>query len=132
MIGWLATFIAGDGLKAITEQLGNWHQRKLDAANEHERLEADMAISALEARRAVLVAEAQHKINLWFRGFIALGPALYVFSYFAIDKVICPKTGLDLIWPEVCRVPPIDDPVMKTVMAAVLGFYFVTAIFERR
>ena len=129
VIGWLTNFVAGGAFKAIVGEIGAAHQRKLDAANATERIEADKEIAGLEARRAVLVAEAQHKINLWFRGFIALGPALYVFAYFAIDKVLCVKLGLT---GAMCRVDAIDDPVMQGVMAAVLGFYFVTAAMDRR
>ena len=129
IVGLLVNFVAGGGLKFITDALGEAQQRRLNAANATERVEADKEIAGLEARRAVLVAEAQHKINLWFRGFIALGPALYVFSYFAIDKVLCVKLGLS---GAMCRVDAINDPVMQGVMAAVLGFYFVTAAMDRR
>jgi hypothetical protein len=125
MIGWLTSFLAGSAFKVIVGEIAAAHKRKLDATSTIERIEADKEIAGLEARRDALIAEARTTVNAWFRGFITFGPALYVFSYFAIDKVLCVKLGINETWPATCRVDAIDDPIMQGVMAAILGFFFL-------
>lgn len=127
--GWLLNLVSGGALKAITGEIGEWQKRKLNAENADKRIEADKELGRLEAKASVLRAEAKDTINKWFRGFIAIGPGTYVFSYFFIDKVLCVKLGLSGAF---CRVDAIDDPVMSGVMAAVIGFYFVTEAMNAR
>lgn len=126
MIGGLIKLVAGGALKSVLSALGDADKRRIDAKNNTDRIEADKEISGLEARRDVLVSEARYKVNMFFRAFMAVGPAVYVFKIFFIDKVVCPVTKLDIVAPHICRTDPITDPFLLGVMAAVIGFYFMT------
>lgn len=131
--GFLLNLVTGGALKSIFSEIGEWQRRKLEAENNAARIEADKQIANLEARAAVLKAEAQSRINQWTRTFMAAGPGLYIFSYFAIDKVLCVKFRLaSVLWDGACRVDEITDPTMKAVMGAVVGFYFLYDIFARK
>ncbi len=127
--GFLINLVTGGALKTVLSGIGDWQQRKLAAQNNSERIAADKEIASLEVKASVLRAEAKDTINRWFRGFIAIGPATYIFSYFFIDKVLCVKLGLT---GAVCRVDSISDDTMKWVLISVVGFYFVTETFGRR
>ena len=126
IVGWLAEFVAGKGLRFINDQLGRAHERKIaaiEAANDQARLDADNDIAELQGRRDALIAEARNSINQWFRAFIAVGPTLYIFKLFAVDKVICPIAGLSR--PGLCST---DDLTVEqwAIVGAIVGFYFVT------
>lgn len=128
MLTWLASALTGGALKTALNGISDWHERKLNAQNNSERIEADRMIGELEARASVLRAEAGHRINLWFRGFIALGPALYLAKIFIVDKVACPVFGLP---DSYCRTDALSTELWA-VVTIVLGFYFVSSAFGRR
>ncbi|MGI9373702.1 MAG: hypothetical protein ACR2OJ_14515 [Hyphomicrobiales bacterium] len=88
MISILFSWLAGGGITAIGKQLNRAHENKLNAKNSSERIEADKAISQLESRRAVLVAEQKGLLTRWIRPAFALPFVIYDFKIVVWDKVL--------------------------------------------
>ena len=102
----------------VAAQLAAALKERQNATTEQARIAADERIRKLQAMRDVQVAEAGSRINAIMRFFIALGPAIYIFKIFAIDKVICPALG------GACRTDPLT-PELWQVVTYVIGFYFL-------
>lgn len=105
----------------VAKELASAYKAKQDAQSEQERIAAGERIDRLNAIRDVQIAEAGSRLNAAMRAFIALGPALYLFKIFAIDKIACPVLGLPGF---MCRTDPLDANLWG-VVTAVIGFYFL-------
>jgi hypothetical protein len=114
---WLGGFLSG----GIAQDLAEAYKASKDAATEQERIAANERVSRLEAIRDLQIAEAGSRLNAVMRFFIAIGPALYLFKIFVVDKIACPVLGLP---NALCRTDPLD-PNLWTVVTAVIGFYFL-------
>jgi len=133
IIGLLPTILTtltglGGTASSISKDLRDRQIAKEQAGTEKEKARIQSEIEALHDRKDVLVAEAGSRLNQIVRALIALGPGLYVFKYFAIDKFTGSLIG--------CRLDPLPDfchrfatdPLnvqMAAVLTAVLAFYFL-------
>jgi hypothetical protein len=106
----------------IGQALADAYKSKQDATTAQERTAAQERIERLNSIRDVQVAEAGSRVNAVFRAFIALGPALYLFKIFVVDKIVCPIAGLTT--PGICRTDQLS-PELWGVVTAVIGFYFL-------
>jgi hypothetical protein len=105
----------------VARELAAAFRDKASAANDADRIAADERIAALRNARDVQVAEAGSRLNGLMRFLLAVGPAVYLFKIFAVDKVICQVFG----WTGgACRTDDITDK-QWTVVTAVIGFYFL-------
>ena len=120
MIGRVLSWLAGGGVAAIGKELNRAYQAKLDAKNDHERIEAEKQIAALSARQSVLIAEQGSWMTRWIRPAFALPFIIYNFKIVVWDKVL----GLgatDSLSPEFWQLQMI-----------VFGAYFLTRPLEKR
>ena len=104
-------------LAALLPSLPTIILRVIGAYSEKQQAAANEIIQSRQAKRDVMVAEAS-PINAIMRFLIALGPALYLFKIFAIDKVWCSLTGCQLTTDPL-------TPDLWEVVKAVVGFYFL-------
>jgi hypothetical protein len=117
ILSWIFKFF--DPISRITDKIVELQIKKADAKTEQERIAADERTKALEAKRAVLVAEAGLGVNAFMRTLIALGPTVYLLKIFIWDKVL--KLGVT---------DNLSDDLWKVVVA-VVGFYFLYDIAAR-
>jgi hypothetical protein len=111
---WLLGLI--DPISRVINGLTEARKAEANAKTDQERIHAQERIKALEAKRDVLVAEANDVSNRRMRMFIAFGPALYLNKIFVWDKVLGPITH--------GRTDPLDENLWW-VISAVIGFYFL-------
>ena len=130
-MGILSALLAIPGLIAgmfgtinnITAAISNEKIAALTATTQQEQIASQERISALQQRRDVLIADAAHgSLDIWIRSFVAIGPALYLFKIFVIDKV------LGFIFHT--STDPLDANLWQVVMV-VLGFYFLSETSTR-
>lgn len=105
----------------IGQSIADAYKAKQTAKTDQERIAADERIDRLQSIRDVQVAESGSRLNAIMRAFIALGPALYLFKIFVIDKIACPVLGLPAV---ACRTDPLDANLWG-VVTAIVGFYFL-------
>lgn len=117
MLAFLANLLGG----GIVGQIADAFKARENAKTDAERIAADERIKRLQSIRDVQIAEAGSRINAIFRGVLALGPAVYLFKIFVIDKVVCQTFG----WTSgACRTDDLT-PEQWTVVTAVIGFFFL-------
>ena len=110
-------------INSITNAISNEKIALLTATTQQEQIAANERINALQQRRDVLIADAAHgSLDIWIRSIIAIGPALYLFKIFVIDKVFgfIFHTTTDTL-----------DPNLWNVVMVVLGFYFLSETSTR-
>lgn len=115
ILGWLT----GGGIAAIGKQLNEAYANRLKATTDHEKLEADRAISTLQAQQAVLIAEQGSWMTLWIRPAIALPFTVYLWKL--------------VIWDKVLGMGATDDlsPNLWWIMGSIITAYFLTRPFEK-
>lgn len=121
LIGGLPALISGlfGTINGITNAIANEKIAALTATTQQDQIAANERVATLQQRRDVLIADAAHgSIDIWVRTIIAIGPALYLFKIFVIDKVCGPLFHTET--------DPLDDNLWQVVMV-VLGFYFLSA-----
>lgn len=103
---WLASFIGGPVITGLI----NAYKAKLDAANTHDRIAADLAAkeieAEIEARRqasAIIVAEQGRWYTAIIRPLLALPVIIYLWKVIVWDKVLGlgstdPITGMIADW----------------------------------
>ena len=97
-----------DPIGKITEALSEAYQKKLDAANEKERIEADIEIKTLELQRDVLVKELQYRRTAWMRPVLFVPVAVFWWKLVIWDIVL--KLGTtdmpnEYVWWFVTTIP---------------------------
>lgn len=107
------------GISAITREIAAAYAARQNALTDRERIEADVRIEALEARRDLLVAESRSPWNQFVRTLYALPPGIYLAKLFVFDKVLGLGTTDAL------------SPLLEGVLWTVVGFYFLQDIAER-
>jgi divalent metal cation (Fe/Co/Zn/Cd) transporter len=110
-------------INGITNAISNEKIAQLTTMTQQEQIASNERISALQQRRDVLIADAAHgSLDIWIRSGIAIGPAMYLFKIFAIDKVFgfLFHTSTDPL-----------DPNLWNVVMVVLGFYFLSETSTR-
>lgn len=110
VLGWLSGGIA--------QSLADAYKAHAQAETDQDKIAASVRITQLEAIRDVQRAEAGSRLNAFMRAGIAVGPMLYLFKIFAIDKVACSVIGCEL------STDPLS-PELWDVVKAVVGFYFL-------
>ena len=111
--GFILKLFGGGIIGQIGGELNKAYKARLTAQNNSERIAADKSIAGLEARKAVLVAEAKTSWNVLFRAVLALPFALFVWKVIVWDKILGLGTTDDI------------GPDMYNLMMVVYGFYFV-------
>lgn len=120
-MGWLLSLI--NPLQAITDGIIKWQMAKEAAKTDKARIEAEVNIAALEAKRDVQVAATLH--DKWWspRTIIGYTVALFLFKLFIWDTVL----GLG--------VTAYPGSLIMEITTAVVAFYFVAeglrGIFKR-
>lgn len=112
MFGTILSWLTGGGIAAIGKELRLAHEAKLKAANDSERIAADVRIKELEARQSSILAAQQDRYERWVRIGFALPFVVY------INKL--------LIWDKVLGMGATDplSPMLTEVFWIVLGGYF--------
>ena len=120
MIGRIVSWLAGGGIAAIGGELNRAYQAKLDAKNDHERIEAEKQIAALQARKSILIAEQNSWLTRWIRPAFALPFVIYNAKIVVWDKVFGFGTT-----------DPLTSEFWQLQMI-VFGAYFLTRPLEKR
>ena len=106
MLAWLASLIGGPIINALIES----YKAKLDAANTHDRIAADLAakdieaeISARKEASATIIAEQGRWYTAIIRPLLALPIIIYFWKVIVWDKVLGlgatdPLTGMVSDW----------------------------------
>lgn len=102
MIKWILSWVTGGLAGALTRA----YELKLAAANDADRIQADMSIKAIEAQMAASAAGAatvregmQHKV-FWIPWLIAAVPCAMWFGWGMLDSTLDGKL------PDVAALPP--------------------------
>ncbi len=112
---------------------------KNDAKTQVEKAKIQAEIDEVNARRAVIIAEAGSRLagglNASMRFLLTLGPLAILLKLFFWDKVVgsfvgCAGRGGILEHCNTFRTDPLDTN-QWAVIAAAIGFYFVTSIFKK-
>lgn len=109
MLEWLASI----GIGSIVSKLADAYAAREAAQTNDAKIAADERVAALEAQKAVIVAEAASRLNGLLRFVAAVGPIAYETKLFVWDKV--------LGWGST----PALSPEMWYVVMLVYGFLFV-------
>jgi len=100
VIGWLISLL--NPLEKIGEQLNDAYRTKVLAQGTEQKLEADMQISQLEARRDILLAEQSNKLTRWIRPALAFPVVVFWFKLIVYDTVlglgVTPDPGEVVMW----------------------------------
>ncbi len=120
MLGAILNFFGSGIVGQIGKQLNQAYKSKLNAKNDHERIEADKRIATLEAQQAVLVAEQGSWMTRWIRPAFAAPFVIYNFKIVVWDKVLG-MGATDALSTEFWQLQMI-----------VFGAYFLTRPFEKR
>lgn len=138
LIPSILTFLTGLGGTAtsISKDIRDVQIKKEQAKSDKDLKEIDAELSALHARKDVLVAEAGSRLNAIMRAAIAIGPALYVFKYFFVDKFLgslflCSSTAGQELRCQIFRTDGLNTE-MAAVLTAVLAFYFLASTFGKK
>ena len=106
MLAWLASLIGGPIVNGLIES----YKAKLDAANTHDRIAADLAAKHIEAEiaarqqaTAIIIAEQGRWYTAIIRPLLALPIIIYFWKVIVWDKVLGvgvtdPLTGLVSDW----------------------------------
>lgn len=106
-------------VNSITSAISNEKIAALTATTQQDQIAANERVAQLQQQRDVLIADSAHgSWDVWVRSLIAIGPALYIFKIFVIDKVFgfLFHTSTDAL-----------DPNLWSVVMTVLGFYFLSS-----
>ncbi len=115
-LGALPALISGlfTTINTVSNNLSNERINLQNATTDRERAEIQERISALQATRDVLIADAaKSKVDMWVRVGFAVGPLVYLNKIFLYDKVL----GYGSTDPL--------DPHLWYVVMVIIGFYFV-------
>lgn len=82
----LLSFLSGP-LTAISNDLKEAYQSKLQAQNDAERIAADERINLLENRKSVILAAQSDPVERWVRVLFALPFIIYTWKLIVWDKV---------------------------------------------
>ena len=109
----ILSWLAGGGIAAIGKELRQARKDRLDAANDSERIAADVRIKELEARQASVLQAQQDNVERWVRVGFAVPFIAYNAKLIVYDKM--------LGWG-------VTDPLsaeLAYVQMTVLGGYFL-------
>jgi hypothetical protein len=108
----ILSWLLGGGISAIGKELRLAHEAKLKAANDSERIAAEVRIKELEARQSSILAAQSDRYERWVRIGFALPFVIYIWKLLVWDKVL----GMGTTDPL--------SPMLTEVFWIVLGGYF--------
>ena len=116
-------------INGITNAIANERIAGLNAQTEQERIASQERVSALQAKRDIMIAESHSPWNGLMRFILALGPAIILLKFFAWDKAIgslagCAGEAGQQLSCITFRTDPLDTN-QWAVITAVIGFYFL-------
>lgn len=122
-------------IRDIVNKIGDLQIEKLKTSSEEKRKLIEAEVAELQARQAVLVAEAGSRLNSIMRAVAAFGPILFILTIFVWDKVIgkfagCAGKGPYSSYCWLFVTDPLDDNLWKVVVG-VLAFYFIYDVAAR-
>lgn len=109
----ILSWLLGGGISAIGKELRQAHKDRLDAANDSERIAADVRIKELEARQASVLQAQRDNVERWVRVGFAIPFILYNAKLVIYDKML----GWGVTDPL--------SPELTYVQMTVLGGYFL-------
>jgi len=109
-----------DPIGRIADKLLEAKLKSIEAGTEEERIKAEVTISQLEARQAILLAEQGFWMTRWIRPLFALPFILYNFKVIVWDKVLGWGVTDDL------------SSSYWQLQMVIFGAYFLTRGFEKR
>ena len=119
MFQFLITLFGGGGLSAISEQIKEAYQAKLNATTDEIKLEQEGHIEWLKAQQALLIAEQKNKMTSWIRPAIAAPVVILIWKL--------------LVWDTVLGLGVTADPgdLVRWILITVIGAYFLVRPFEK-
>jgi len=122
-MGFLSTIIgAFDPISRITESIAKAKIAAANAQTDREKIAAEERVATLEARRAVMIAEAGSRINSIMRALLALAVVIIVWKLLVWDKALGQWTG-----GYTDKLSDLD----QHLIIAVIGFYFLYELGAR-
>lgn len=114
----------------VTDAIANKQIALINAQSDEDRVLINAQLSALIARRDLMIAESAHsKLNIYVRSFLAFGPASILFKILFWDKVVGSFVGCSgkLAVAASCGMFVTDplDPNLWNVVMVVVSFYFL-------
>lgn len=118
MLAWILKVL--NPLEAIGRELRTAYALKLQAQNDHERIEAEKHIAKLEAQQSILIAEQGSWMTRWIRPALALPVVIFWAKL--------------LVWDTVLQLGSTPDPGDHVMWYAMLipSAYFLVRPFEKR
>jgi sterol desaturase/sphingolipid hydroxylase (fatty acid hydroxylase superfamily) len=117
MLGWLLGLV--NPLGAIADKLAAAYMQRSNAQTEQQRIAAEERITALEARRDVILQAQSDPFERWVRIGFALPFILYLWKIVVWDKLLGMGVTDDL---------SVD---LWAILYIVLGGYFVDTVVRR-
>ena len=120
MIGTILSWVTGGSAAKIIGEIVKAQERRRQAKNESERIQAETEIAYLEAKRDVIMKEQGNAATRLIRPLFALPFVIYNIKVIVYDKVL----GLgstDMLSPEFWQLQMI-----------VFGTYFLTRPFDKK
>lgn len=131
------TGLAGP-IRDIAGKIADLKIEQTKAETDQNKVKVQAEISELQARQAVLVAEAGSRlaagINAFTRLFITIGPAAFIAKIFLWDKVIGAFVGCSGPGQKTGCGTFVTDPLdtnLWGVVTAIIAFYFVYDLAAR-
>ena len=121
MFGAIASWMLGGGISAIGGQLTKAYELRLNAANDKERIEADVQIATLTAQQKILIAEQSSWATRWIRPAFALPFVIYNLKFIVWDKAFGLGASQDL-GPDFWK-------LQMVVFGAYFGFRAIEKVF---
>lgn len=87
-MGAILSWLLGGGISAIGKELRQAHKDRLDAANDSERIAAEVRIKELEAQQSSILQSQRDNVERWVRVGFAAPFILYNMKLVAYDKVL--------------------------------------------
>lgn len=138
LIPSVLTFLTGLGGTAtsISNDLKERELARTKAQSDKELRQIDAEVQAIHARKDVLIAEAGSRLNGIIRAIIAIGPGLYVFKYYFVDKFLgslflCAGDAGQAARCQIFNTDGLNEQ-MAVVLTAVLAFYFLASTFGKK
>jgi len=132
MLGWLSLIpgLLGQifgSIASVSNALSDARIAQINATTEQERIVIQERITALQAKRDILIAEAPYsRANIYMRSGAGLAVILVLWKLFVWDKVIGSFAGCSQALAGTCKIFTTDafDDNQWTVIMIVIGFYF--------
>ncbi|MBL1322174.1 MAG: hypothetical protein COA63_014115 [Methylophaga sp.] len=118
MFGWIIKFITGGGLSGIAGELRQAHKDKLDAANDTDRIAAEVTIVQLQVRQRAMVEGKWTWLPKLVRGLVVAPFILFIWKVIVWDNLL-----------QLGATDPMSER-MYTVMNLSLTYYFLSTVTE--